>query len=232
MSSARFRRDYTIEAVNSFLMLCPLCGERRARRGCPALDKQICPVCCGTKRLVQIQCPSDCTWLASAREHPPAVVVRRKTRDVGTLVQVMRDFNERQSRILFVIASALLGYEPPDLQGLIDGDVAEAAASLAATYETAARGVIYEHRPASLPAERLATALKGVLAEAGKGAPSSFDRDAAVVLRRLEEAIGEARAEDPSNRRAFLDLLARVIPRAAESAGEPPEPETSRLILP
>jgi len=215
-------------------MLCPLCGVRRARRGCPALDKQICAVCCGTKRLVQIQCPSDCTWLASAREHPPAVVVRRQQRDVGTLVQMMRDFSERQSRILFVIASLLLEYEAPDLQGLIDNDVGEAAASLAATYETAARGVIYEHRPASLPAERLATALKAVLAEAGKGSPSSFDRDAAVVLRRIEDAVGEARTEDPSSRRAFLDLLARVIPRAATdaAAAEQSEQEPSRLILP
>src|SRR5207247_6809666 len=49
---------------NTTAVLCPLCGTRRARRGCPALSQQICAICCGTKRLVQIQCPSDCTWLA------------------------------------------------------------------------------------------------------------------------------------------------------------------------
>ena len=32
----------------------------------------------------------------------------------------------------------------------IDDDVAEATAAMAATYETAARGVLYEHRPQSL----------------------------------------------------------------------------------
>jgi hypothetical protein len=207
---------------------------RRARRGCPALDKQICTVCCGTKRLVQIQCPSDCTWLASAREHPAAVVVRRQQRDVGTLVHAMRDFSERQSHILLLVASFLLEYAPPDLQGLIDNDVAEAAGSLAATFETASRGVIYEHRPASLPAERLVTALKTVLAEAGKGATSSFDRDAAVVLRRMEEAVSDATERDPANRRAFLDLLARVLPKRGEerAAAEPEESQPSRLILP
>src|SRR5215470_8411305 len=77
--------EFWPELYNNLLVLCPLCGVRRARRGCPALDKQICAVCCGTKRLVQIHCPSDCTWLASAREHPPAVVVRRHQRDLGVL---------------------------------------------------------------------------------------------------------------------------------------------------
>src|SRR4029079_6022625 len=56
---------------NNAHVICPLCGVRRARRGCPALGKQICAVCCGTKRLVEIQCPSDCAYLATAREHPP-----------------------------------------------------------------------------------------------------------------------------------------------------------------
>jgi hypothetical protein len=152
-------------------VLCPLCGTRRARRGCPALGQQICAVCCGTKRLVQIQCPTDCAWLASAREHPPAVIVRQQQRDVGLLVQFMRDFNERQSQIFFLVVTFLVRYEPPELQRVIDGDVAEGLAALASTFETASRGVIYEHRPASLQAERLIAALKPVLAEAGRAMP-------------------------------------------------------------
>jgi hypothetical protein len=119
-------------------VLCPLCGTRRARRGCPALGHQICAVCCGTKRLVQIACPSDCAWLASAREHPPAVAVRQQQHDVGVLVQVMRDFNERQSQLFLLISTFLVRYEAPELQPLIDDDVAEAMAALAATFETSA----------------------------------------------------------------------------------------------
>lgn len=213
-------------------VLCPLCGTRRARRGCPALDKQICAVCCGTKRLVQIPCPSDCAWLASAREHPPASIVRRQQRDLGLLVPFMRDFGDRQSQLFFLVATLLVRYDPPDLQALIDDDVAEAAAALAATFETAARGVIYEHRPASLSAERLLTAIRTVLTEAGKGGGSSFERDAAGVLRRIAEAIGGARAADQSNRRAFLDVLGRIIPKNAGAAHGAPSPEPPRLIVP
>jgi hypothetical protein len=219
------------ELYNNRRVLCPLCGVRRARRGCPALDKQICAVCCGTKRLVQIQCPSDCTWLASAREHPPAVAVRRHQRDLGVLVQATRDFNERQTQIFVLVTTFLLHYAPPDLHGVIDDDVAEAAAAVASTFETAARGVIYEHRPASLPAERLATELRQMLAEAGKGTTSSFERDAGVVLRRLEEAVRDLRATDHENSRAFLDLMTRVLPKSPADA--PAESgEASRLIVP
>jgi hypothetical protein len=209
-----------------------LCGVRRARRSCPALDKNICAVCCGTKRLVQIQCPSDCAWLASAREHPPAVTIRRQQHDLGVMYQVMRDFSERQSQILFLVSTFVAQYAPDELHAVVDDDVVEAAAALAATYETAARGVIYEHRPASLPAERLVAALKQLLAEAGKGATSSFERDAAVVLRRIDDGVREARAADQTNRRAFLDLLGRVLAREGAQEKRPDAPETSRLIVP
>ena len=211
-------------------MVCPLCGLRSGRRACPALGKQICAVCCGTKRLVQIQCPSDCAYLATAREHPPAAILRRQQRDLALLVQFMRDLNQRQSELFVVVDTFLLRYQPPELHPLVDDDVIEAAAASAATFETAARGVIYEHRPASLSAERFATALKPLLAEAGKNGGTAFERDAAVVLRRIEEAAREARAADPGNRRAFLDFLGRVM-RPRDEA-KPPADEPPRLIVP
>lgn len=215
-------------------MQCPLCGERRARRACPALGHQICAVCCGTKRLTQIRCPADCPYLTAAREHPPAAIVGQHQRDVGFLVQYIRDLNQRQSQLFLLIATFLLRYQPPELQPLIDDDVAEAADALAATFETASRGVIYEHSPASLPAQRLVIALKPLLLDAaGPQAGTAFERDTALVLRRLKEAVRNLRTLDPGNRSALLGLLARVV-RAPQDGGEPPpeEPGPSRLIVP
>jgi hypothetical protein len=216
-------------------VICPLCGKRSARRACPALAKQICAVCCGTKRLVEIQCPADCSYLASAREHPAAPVLRQQQRDLGLLLPFVRDLSERQSQLFFLAMRFLLQYEPPELQRLIDDDVVGAVTALAATLETSARGVIYEHRPTSLPAERLANAIKPLLAEVGERGGSAFDRDAAVVLRRIEAAASGARTGDEANPRAFLDLVARVLRKTAEEAGgdEPAaSAEGQRLILP
>jgi hypothetical protein len=168
-------------------------------------------VCCGTKRLVEIPCPADCPYLASARDHPPAVTVRQQQRDIDLLAHGMRDLSERQAQLFFMINSFLQRYEPPELQAIIDDDVIEGVAALASTFETASRGVIYDHRPTAPPADRLATALKPVIAEAGKHGGSAFERDAAVVLRRIGEASQEVRMADPANPRAFLDLLGRMF---------------------
>ena len=216
-------------------MLCPLCGTRRARRGCPALGQQICAVCCGTKRLTQIACPSDCSWLAIAREHPAAAVVRQQQRDGALIVRALRDFSERQSQLFLLLSTFLTKYEAPELHSIVDDDVAEAVAALASTYETSVRGVIYEHRPASLPAERLVNLLKPILATAGESGGSAFERDAAFVLRRAEEAIREVHGTNRENSRAFLDFLSRVIARRPEADGGAQAPgadEPSRLILP
>jgi hypothetical protein len=198
------------------------------------VSQQICPVCCGTKRLVEIACPSDCVWLASAREHPPAVAVRRQQRDLELLVPFMRDLDRRQSQLFLVINSFINEYRPEPLHAPTDADVVEAADALAATYETAVRGVIYEHRPQSLAAERLVSALRPLLAEAGNGLGTPFERDAAAVLRRIAAAAREAVRQEPANPRAFLETLRRVM-RSGKSPGGAPEAaetERSRLIVP
>jgi len=217
------------------VVLCPLCETRRAKRACPALGRQICAVCCGTKRLTEIPCPADCPYLASAREHPPAATVRRQRHDVGFVMQFVRDFSERQSRLFVLIATFLVraGAERDALQPLIDEDVADAMRSLASTYETSVRGVIYEHRPASLPAQRVVSGLTPLLADAGKSGGTAFERDAAVVMRRLEQAVAEVRASDPANRRVFLELLERIFSKAAEQEAEAAAPpDEPRLIVP
>jgi hypothetical protein len=202
------------------------------------LGRQICTVCCGTKRLVEINCPADCSWLASAREHPPAAVVRQQQHDLSRLLPMVQDMSERQQQLFLLIGRFLVAYEAPELQPLVDDDVVDALAAMAATFETASRGVIYDHRPASLSGERLAGALKPMLAEAGRGAGSAFERDAALVMRRIADGVRELRATASDGRRLLLDLLARTIatpqPVGSEThaAADAPQAPPPRLIIP
>jgi hypothetical protein len=219
-------------------MICPLCGTRKARRSCPALGHDICAVCCGTKRLTQIQCPASCGYLVLARDHPAAAVVRQQQHDVSRLMECIRDFSERQSQLFLMTAAFLVGYEPPPLQPLVDEDIAAAAAALAATFETATRGVIYEHRPPTPAADRLAAALKPLFAEAGSQGGSAFERDAAVVLRRVHEAANVVRDGDTRGRQPFLELLQRMVRKpdghttASQEQPSLPDARASRLIVP
>jgi len=160
--------------------------------------------------------------------------MRQQQRDVSFAMEFLRDFSERQTSLFGRIGTFVVRYQSPELQPLIDDDVAEAMRALASTYETSIRGVIYDHRPASLPAQRLVASLKPLLDDFGRASGTAFERDAAVVLRRLEKGVADVRASDPANRRAFLELLGRLIAHdaAAKAEHEANEPPPSRLIVP
>lgn len=220
------------------LQSCPLCDDRRARRACPALGRSICATCCGTKRLVEIRCPSDCPYLSTARNHPPAAVQRRQERDARFLVPLMYDLTAGQSRLFFSLQALVLSLAGSVTPSLIDHDIADAAGALASTYETASRGIIYEHKPASLPAQRLVHELTPALKQATEEMPGARlkEQDLLVVMRRLERAAREAQGSLDGGGYAYLGLLHRIMgdPAAAQAAasGSAPRASGSGLVIP
>lgn len=211
-------------------MSCPLCQLRKERRACPALHQTICPVCCGTKRLTEIQCPEDCVYLTSAREHPAAVVKRQQEHDVAMLLPTLEGLTERQHQLFFLFQSLIARHTPEGFTRLLDDDVAEAAAAVASTLETAARGVIYEHAAQSPPAQRLATELKTMLAEMRQQGAKVSDREAAIVLRAIEKGARETRKLEPGDA-SYLTLMARLLQRSRAGA-QPPPTDRGSLIIP
>jgi hypothetical protein len=214
---------------------CPLCGTRKARRACPALNREICAVCCGTKRLVEIACPADCGWLRASAAHPPAIAQRRQERDLAFIYGALGDLSERQGRVLLylqafvkqcatVSPTAITGLAP-----LVDRDVADAAASLASTFETSAKGILYEHQATSVPAQRVAGDLKRGLQELARAERAVPDRDAAAALRMLQKLASGAAPALGDGERSYLDLVDRVMKPSNE---EPRADDTTRLIVP
>ena len=191
--------------------ICPLCRRRRARRACPALGHQICAVCCGTKRLREISCPSDCGYLVSARTHPPAVVQRQLERDARFLLPIVGELDRRQYQLFFLVQGTLHRLAETGEIPVNDDVVRETAQALAATYETASKGIIYEHRPASLPAERLARELKPLLEGRDGRGPVGSEPDLVEVLRGVERAATDARKTLDGGGRAYLDLVGRLM---------------------
>lgn len=221
-------------------LVCPLCQQRRARRACPALARRICSVCCGTQRMTEINCPTDCTYLHSASMHPPAVVQRQQDRDVRFLRPLLQELTERQYQILFMV-QAFLRTDRPNAPALIDNDVQQAAAALAETYETASRGIVYEHAATSTSGQRLAADIRDFLDAKQAEAIPIPDRDLAVVFRRLEAAARDAeravtdRKATSDHSTAYLALLQRILkdPGTASGGDKTSDQRTkSGLIVP
>ena len=190
-------------------------------------------MCCGTKRLVEIQCPTDCVYLASAREHPAAAVKRQQECDVAVLLPTIQHLTERQCQLFFLFQTLVSRHAPQGFSRLVDEDVAEAAGAFAATLETAARGVIYEHPPQSLVAQRLVTEMKAMLVEMRQQGATVYDREAAVVLRAIEQGIRDIK-KAVNGDTAYQELVARLlnINRGASPAADVPSAPGSSLIIP
>jgi len=222
--------------VQSCNVLCPLCNRRKARRQCPALGQEICAVCCGTKRIVEIRCPPDCGYLSASRSHPPAVVQRQQQRDLAAFAPTLQGLTDLQSRLLLLLGTFIARHVPQDFQALRDEDIAEAAGTLAATLETAGRGVIYEHRAATQPARHLADELKHLLDEivrGNQGAATPGITDAApVVLRRIEKNARETANGAEGTQTTYRDLLTRVLNSVSVEQPGPAGAASSGLILP
>jgi hypothetical protein len=182
--------------------------------------------------LTEIACVPSCAYLATAREHPAAVVKRQQERDVAVLLPTIRNLTERQYQIFFLFQTLIAKHRPEGFARLVDDDVAAAAASLAATLETSARGVIYEHPATSTVAQRLAAELKAMLAQMREQGAAVQDREAAVVLRAVEQGARETRRSGAPDT-TYLELMARLLQVGTTAEPHPAEtPQRSSLILP
>jgi hypothetical protein len=180
---------------------------------------------------VEIQCPDHCGYLTSSRQHPAAIVRRRQEQDVGRLLPTIRHLTERQYQLFFVFHSLIARHTPEGLARLVDADVAEACAAMAATLETAARGVIYEHTPQARPAQGLASEMTTLLAQLRDQGATVHDREAAIVLRAIEQGARAATASGEGET-AYLDLMGRLLDATGAPARRPDTRPASSLILP
>jgi len=124
---------------------CPLCSERAGKRYCPAKDERICTVCCGTKREIEIDCPSSCTYLKASRSYEsekpipdPEFAARVRQFDAGFL---------EEFRPLLDLLMLAINEERQSSPWLVDNDVIEVLKALKTTLNTLSSGIYYESLP-------------------------------------------------------------------------------------
>ena len=209
-------------------MICPLCRQRRGKRACPARGEAICSQCCGTKRRVEIDCPSDCVYLDGA--HAGAWNGRSADRDARRVGPFLEGLTEAQGRLvlLSLVGLTAMGARRRELD---DRLLKEAVAALRKTVETREKGILYEHQAEDARAQGLAHDL-ALLFEARDAEGRSHtpaDRDLKAALSCLERAV-EATIREGESARAFLDTAARLAARLGPPPGA--QPKASLIVEP
>jgi len=54
---------------DSIMAKCTVCKSKKGKRNCPALVDVICPQCCGSNKMKEIDCPSDCFYLGKSKKY-------------------------------------------------------------------------------------------------------------------------------------------------------------------
>jgi len=153
------------------------------------------------------------------------------------LLPRVADLSETQYRVFMLAQALVLQHARSASPAPTDHDVAEGIASVAATLETAGKGIIYEHRAASIPAQRIADAIAATMRDLVTRAGSDgarLERDAAKALRALERSAREAQKDLPDAARpeaSWLIFATRVMEAAGEAAEPAREPGPSKLVI-
>ena len=116
-----------------------------------------------------------------------------------------------QQQELALLIQGFLRNDRPDAPAMVDDDVAQAARALAETYETASRGIIYEHTASTPSAERLSTEFRTLIEAQRAEGLRLTDSEVAQVIRGIETGAREARGTLPGETAAYLGLLKRVL---------------------
>lgn len=186
--------------------------------------------------MAEIDCPDDCRYLVASRAHPPAVIQRQQDRDAAFLLPAFEALSSDQQKLLLLV-QAILRRGHADTPGLTDDDFARAARALADTYETASRGIIYEHAAGVARVERMRPDVDTLIETARSEGLRVSDAEVAGVLRRIEQAARDARKVLPGNDAAYVGLLKRTFPPDTQEellpdAAGAPDAGGSGLIVP
>lgn len=212
-------------------MSCPLCRKRKGKRTCPARGAAICSQCCGTKRLVEIACPSDCVYLTGA--HAPNWEGRAadRERDQRRLGPHVSHLTERQLQLVLIALAGIAGIRVR--HALDDPLLLEAVVALRKTIDTRASGVLYEHPTGDARARELVQELAGIFeARDAQGAVQRpDDKDLGAALRALEGAVA-ATLREKEGPQAFVETAIRLAGRLGAAPAPPTEPSKPLIIEP
>lgn len=196
-------------------IVCEICGKRRARRACPAVNGDICTICCGTEREVSLSCPLECEYLHEAHQHEKPVAITEDQisyPDVNVTEEFLRDHEELLLFSVYSLVQAALR-----TPGAIDADIMAALEASIQTQRTLESGLVYETRAENTIALALQRAFKNSMEEYQKlreereGLSAFRSSDILTTLVFLHR-LGQQSQNGRPRGRMYLDVLREMTP--------------------
>jgi hypothetical protein len=203
-------------------IVCKICRKRRARRFCPAVQGDICTLCCGTEREVSLSCPLECEYLQDAHQHErPVPVPESEIADQD--IEITEEFVSAHSTLLMFCMFALVD-AAAKTPGAIDSDVMAALEALIQTYRTLGSGLIYQSRPENSVAAAVQRSFTETFAEYEKersereSFPAARTSDTLAILVFIHR-VGQQSQNGRPRGRMFIDLMKHWVPERAGGEG-------------
>jgi hypothetical protein len=208
------------------IMKCPVCSQKKAKRLCPAKSAQICPQCCGEKRILEIDCPDDCQYLESGRRRELELHARHYTSPDPIRQQkhhrILSQFADFISGLEY-----LLGDERHGSRDFTDQDAAAALDLVIETLRTEQKGVLYERTSNDVRVDivrrRIAEFVQSQRSRQGAAdVPGRIVQSAETEGMKLNDVVEcletirevvQSHLREGTGSQGYVDFLARLLPR-------------------
>jgi hypothetical protein len=216
---------------------CAICEIRKEKRFCPAVHGRICPQCCGERREVTLDCPSDCVYLQQAREHEkPRPASEIDPAGLFLEVEIGDQFIYEREHLLMGLSYALAKSARAD-RSLTDRDLIAALSAMSRTYVTLVKSGLHYESPITSGAQTaVAVEMQEMVKQYREAEQKQLGytrlRDAD-VLKALVFLVrmATARTSGRPRSRAFIDFLYAQFPEKQSVIASPDE-AGSRIITP
>ena len=213
-------------------MKCVLCEKRKPKRYCPAKRTSICPVCCGEKRGVEINCPLDCQYYVEGQKQHQQKMMQQRIKKEGTKSYVRKaELYKHNPELFAYLEKGFVAIFRAD-KTLTNKDLVSGLSLAHQTLETEKKGIIFQHQSGNQYADEISNHVLSIVSQFKDDpevGPNRITLDFGIMV--VKEFLDEARfyMENDDNSKSYLTHLMRYHP---EEEAAPVQSESKLIITP
>ena len=203
-------------------MKCIICGKSKAKRFCPAKNRDICAKCCGEKRGIEINCPFDCEYFIEGQKHHSQKIMKQRVQKEGVKPYVKKAELYQKNPEIFAQIEITIADSYRENRKINNRDLLTALEHAYKTFETEKKGIYYEYQSENTYANQITSKITSILRESLQKFNSKIF-NIEFVLSVLNEFLNEVKfySENDNNPHSYLIHIARYHqPKTEEKTKE------------